>query len=148
MCGTQGFYLDEKSNKIGQKNLPTNYQEIKSKLLFNNQFIHSSLFFKKEMVEREGLYNEYFQTSQDYELILRLACKYPVANLSERLVGWRVGKNSLSWTSKKQEWDAIRARYWAISKYGYAKIQGILNMVLRLVYLLLPQSLKRQRYEN
>jgi len=148
LCGSQGWYLDEKGERIKEKNLPVDYDAIQAKLLFNNQFIHSSLFIRRSVIEQEGFYNESFKTSQDYELVLRLAKKYPVMNLTERLVDWRVGKNSLSWSSKRQEWDAIRARWWAITKYGYAKLSGLYHIILRLIWLLIPQALKRRRYAN
>jgi len=146
LCGSQGFYIDELGNKTGEKDLPVTDEAIKAKLLFNNQFIHSSLFLRKNILDKEGVYNESFITSQDYELILRLAAKYKMINLSDRLIGWRVKSNSISWTSKRQEWDAIRARWWAITRYGYPKIIGFINIILRFGWLILPQKLKIKRY--
>ena len=148
VCGSQGIYIDHNGNKIGDKDLKLSSDDIKKKLLFNNQCIHSSLFFRKSIVDELGGYNEQFKTSQDYELIVRIAKKYQVVNLKDRLIHWRVHPGSVSWASKKQEWDAIRVRWWAITKYDYSKLKGLPNIFLRLGWLVFPQTLKRKRYIN
>src|SRR3989339_514356 len=146
LSGSCGSYIDENSKKVCEKKLPLSYLEIKRKLMFNNQFIHSSLMIRRDVLQKEGGYNKEFGRAQDYELILRLASKYPVANLGENLVSRRLSTISLSWQSKKQEWDAIRARWWGMTKYGYSILQGMLNIILRLNWFLIPQKIKFIRY--
>ncbi len=125
LCGSLGYVIDENGKRIGEKNLEI--KNIKKRLLFNNQFIHSSLFFKRGV-----FYDESFERAQDYEFVLRIASKYKVANLEERLVEWRKRKTSLSFSSKKQKKCAIKARWLAITKYGYPKIEGFFHILLRI----------------
>ena len=147
ICGSQGWYLDEKGEKIGEKNLPLSGAEIKSKLLFNNQLIHSAWLARAAVLRSAGGYDETFRYSQDYELLLRLSgAGHSLANLPERLVGWRVRGDSLSWGNKRQELAAIKARWYAITRYHYSVIIGLFYILLRLVWMGLPQSLKRKRY--
>ncbi|PLX28259.1 glycosyltransferase [Candidatus Parcubacteria bacterium] len=148
LCGSMARYVDEHGQKIGEKNLPTDYMHIKKKLLFNNQFVHSSLFMRKHVLDAEGFYHESFKASQDYELVLRIASRYKVENIPKQLVDWRVGENSLSWSSKRQEWDAIRARWWGMTKYRYPKFCGLVHIALRLGWICLPQRLKMKRYAH
>ncbi len=148
LLGSVGEYIDKKGELIGKKYLPITYEEIKRKLLFNNQFIHSGICFRKKVIDELGGYDESFQKSQDYEFVLRVAAKYQVVNLPEPLIKWRVTQNSISWSGKRQEWDAIRARFKAILKFGYPKHIGIIHILLRLFWLLIPQSYKRKRYES
>lgn len=138
LSGSLALVVNEKDEEIGRKKLAIRHQDIKKKLLFNNQFIHSSLFFKKEL----GLYNESFERAQDYEFALRIAGKYQVANLQEYLVKWRVRKGSLSFSGTKQQRCAIKARFFAITKYGYPKSKGLLHIFLRTIYLLWPKKSK------
>jgi len=135
LCGSLALVINDKGEEINKKGLVVSYKDIKKKLLFNNQFIHSSLFFKKEI----GLYNESFERAQDYEFILRIASKHQVANLPEYLVKWRSRPDSLSFSGTKQQKYAIRARWWAITKYGYPKLKGLLHILLRIGYLLWPK---------
>ncbi len=148
LCGSLGWIIDGKGKKIKEKNLKTDYSDIKKSLLFNNQFIHSSLFIRKDILDEEGLYNENFKKSQDYELVLRLASKYKIVNLPDRLIRWRMNYNSLSWSDKEQELCAIRARWLAITKYGYSKLTGLFHIILRVGWLLLPRNIKMKKFEK
>lgn len=149
LCGCLALVIDEAGREVGRKALALNHKDIKKKLLFNNQFMHSALFFRK--VDKVGpcglsarsdlvLYDESFERAQDYELVLRLAAKYPVANLLEPLIKWRFDEKSLSFADKKQQRCAIRARWWAITRYGYPKIKGLFHIILRIAWLLMPKQ--------
>ncbi len=144
--GCLGFIINEREEVIGEKNLALNYPEIKKRLLFNNQFIHSSLFFRKDILDKEGFYSEKFKKAQDYELVLRLAAKYPVANLAEKLLKWRLLSTSLSWKNKEQQKYAIMARWQAITRYGYPKIAGLFHIIIRCFWLYVPKRLKMGRH--
>lgn len=148
LCGTLGWIINNNGDIVKEKNIATDYKTIKKKLLFNNQFIHSSLFIRKDVLRKEGLYDEDFNKSQDYELVLRLASKYPVVNLSDYLIKWRVNNNSLSWSDKRQEKDALKARKYAITRYGYPKMAGLFHLIIRSILLFIPQKIKKKRYEN
>lgn len=145
-CGSLGVYIDEAEKEIGPKDLPTTYETIKNKFLWNNQFIHSSLFFRKDILDNMGGYNEAFKTAQDYELMMRIAAAYPVVNLSDRLIKWRVRRGSISWKSKRQEIDGIRVRWRAIMQFGYPKMKGLCLIILRLSWMMIPQRWKMRRY--
>ncbi|MDD5433307.1 MAG: glycosyltransferase [Candidatus Pacebacteria bacterium] len=133
LCGTLGFIINEKGETIAEKNLAISYSEIKNRLLFNNQFIHSSLMIRKSILDQEGYYNEKFKKAQDYELVLRLGRKCQIVNLPERLIKWRKIPTSISHKNKEQKKFAIKARWLAITKYGYPKIQGLLHIIIRVV---------------
>lgn len=148
LCGTQGWYINHDGKRIGEKDLPTAPEEIADRLLFNNQFIHSSWMIRRNWIEKNGSYDESFKKSQDYELVLRLVgAGEKVANLPERLVSWRVRPSSVSWASKAQEWYAIRARWRAITQYHFPFFSGIVHILIRLGWLCIPQRLKMKRYD-
>ena len=146
--GTQGIIIDTQGKEVGKKIFPTEHKEIHKRLLFNNQFIHSSLMFRRELLLKNGSYNVNFRRSQDYELMLRLASRHEVGNVPEVLMSWRVHAHSLSWTSKAQERDALRARVLAIREYGYSFFLGSVFILIRCFWILLPQSMKRRRYAS
>lgn len=133
LCGTMGIVINAIGEEIGQKDLALSYPEVLARLLFNNQFIHSSLMMRKKVLDTEGFYSERFKKAQDYELVLRLARKYQVVNLPERLIKWRKLATSISHKNKEQKKFAIKARWLAITKYGYPKIQGLFHIVIRVI---------------
>lgn len=152
LCGCMTIVIDERGEEISRKKIAIEYQDIKKKLLFNNQFMHSALFFRKDEVRPRPnqtrsdlvLYDESFERAQDYELVLRIAGKYQVANIPEYLLKWRKTKTSLSFSGAKQQRCAIKARWWAITKYGYPKIAGIFHIIARIGWLAIPQGIKQK----
>ncbi len=134
--------IDESGKLLGEKNLALTYEEIKSKMLFNNQFIHSTLFFRTDILKSLGGYDETFQKSQDYELMLRLCSRYPVVNLKEKLLQFRLHGDSLSWTNQDQQKFAIRARWMAIRKYKFPFFLGLWHIVLRCLWMMVPKKIK------
>lgn len=81
---------------------PTNYLDICYDLLFNNPFVHSSVMLRRAAVANVGGYCEAKerQPPEDYELWSRLAKKYKVANLAERLLIYREVQSSMSRTGE------------------------------------------------
>ncbi len=140
--------IDEKGKVLGERKLAVTYEHIKERMLFNNQFIHSTLFFRSDILKENGGYDEKFRKSQDYELMFRLGAKYPVANLPEKLLKLRFHQGSLSWTSTDQQTYGIRARILAITRYGFPLWSGILNIVIRALWLLLPKKFKIRYHQS
>lgn len=65
-------------------------------LLEKNQFVHGSVMFRKERVlEATGGYDTLFETSEDYDLWIRLANEYPVRNLDAPLYTLRLRQDSV-----------------------------------------------------
>ncbi|MGE4294192.1 MAG: glycosyltransferase [Campylobacterales bacterium] len=90
--------------------------EMPKALLRRNPIPHTSAFFRKEVFVRAGLYDESFQTAQDYEAWLRLADFGKIAMLPEPLVTYRVGDKSISAKKKyRQAWSGFRARKGRVS---------------------------------
>ncbi|QSG14974.1 Glycosyl transferase family 2 [Halapricum desulfuricans] len=65
-------------------------------LLDSNQFVHGSVMYrKKEVLDATGGYDTLFETSEDYDLWLRLAQEYPVRNLDAPLYTLRLRQESV-----------------------------------------------------
>jgi glycosyltransferase involved in cell wall biosynthesis len=67
-------------------------------LLFNNPFVHSSVMIRKTALDEVGLYttDRSRQPPEDYELWSRIARRFRVANLPERLTIYREVPTSMS----------------------------------------------------
>jgi hypothetical protein len=77
---------------------PTDDVALRFELLFNNPFVHSSVMIRKSALDEVGLYttDPARQPPEDYELWSRLARRFRVANLPERLTIYREVPNSIS----------------------------------------------------
>lgn len=77
---------------------PTDDAALRFELLFNNPFVHSSVMMRKEALEQVGGYttDPARQPPEDYELWSRIARRFRVANLPERLTIYREVPSSMS----------------------------------------------------
>lgn len=123
LCGSWSLNINEKDEVIGEKRLYTEYGEIRKNLLYFNFFTHSSLFFKRDAALEAGGYSEDIKKAQDYDFILKMSARHPIANIPQFLCSYRISAGSISSKSKKrQEWWALVARWRAVTKYGYPKV--------------------------
>lgn len=72
--------------------------DIQVKLLFFNCFVHSSVMIRKSALEKSGLYPEEPEKfpPEDYDLWLRIAKQFEVANIPHALLKYRELPNSIS----------------------------------------------------
>lgn len=128
--------IDENENKIGQSDFPTSYEDIKKEIYKKNPFSHSCLFFQTEKLKKAGGYNLNFRYSQDYELMLRLAAFFPVANLKEVYLWDRDNENSISHKrSFSQAWCFLQAQILGLTRYNYPK-SNVVHLIKTTAYLI------------
>ena len=94
MVGTGRENIDEDGKVIGIV-IPPNVVSFEC-LIEGNQFQHSSVMFRKEIVLKEGGYCPFMQCCQDYHLWLKLSRNYPLHNIPEVLSKLRIQKESVS----------------------------------------------------
>jgi len=100
---------------------PQNPEEVKCRLLLSCPISHPTVMFRRRFLEQFRLrYNEKFPVAQDYELWTRCSSHFPMANLKECLLQYRVhpGQNQREETRHAfikaviaAQWDALCMRY-------------------------------------
>lgn len=117
---------DESGKTLFKSNFPTNYQKIKNRLMEKNLFKHGSMFIRRDVYKAVGLYDPYFRLSQDYDFMLRVAAKFPVANLPEYLVTEIYRQQNMTQKHRgRSAWEALAAQWNGLTKYGYPVWQGV-----------------------
>jgi len=98
-------YIEETTDGeyVGIVVFSTNRTKLKHQLQYQNQFCHGSVMFRKECLDKVGIYRNEFLKAQDYDLWLRIADKFDIANLPEVLYKHRVEKNCISIASRDNQ---------------------------------------------
>lgn len=98
LLGTWAQILAENTPTDRSLSHPHLNGDIQLKLLFFNCFVHSSVMIRKSALEISGLYPEEKEKfpPEDYDLWLRIAKHWEVANLPEVLLQYRELPNSIS----------------------------------------------------
>ncbi len=147
LVGARATHINERGHKSGTTS-PTPQGTMRSALIRGNFFVHGALFCTRQVFNER--YNEQFIFAQDYEFLLRLAAKgYRLGFDNTPLLYYRLGSNTLSQQrAKQQELFALKARWLAISRYGYgyryfpylARAAAAWALPLKLKRILLPAA--------
>lgn len=99
VCGSFAEKIDTLGQKVGEMTYPPSSVTIKSFALLHNPFIHPSIIFKKDSIEKVGGYKAFFRHIEDYELWTRLIYRYKTGNIPLTLLQYRVHDEQI--TQKK-----------------------------------------------
>lgn len=97
VCGTQALLINDQSEPIGELRTVTDNDDIGVNMIFNNSFIHSSTFFKTEIL-KEYKYSREYQCAEDFHLFMRILLDHQIANLPDFLCCYRDHNNSTTHT--------------------------------------------------
>ncbi|KKQ40653.1 MAG: Glycosyl transferase, family 2 [Candidatus Magasanikbacteria bacterium GW2011_GWA2_37_8] len=99
LVGGMAKVIDENEEEIGVVIRQNKDEEIRKKILSSNQFVHSSVMFRKKVAESVGGYGE-FSVGEDYDLFLRMGLKGKFANLTDILVYYRRHSSNVTWKNR------------------------------------------------
>jgi glycosyltransferase involved in cell wall biosynthesis len=99
LCGTFAEKIDSRGKKIGMMDYPPESDAVQSFSLLHNPFIHPSVIFKKDCIEKVGGYRSFFKHAEDYELWTRIIFKYTTGNIPLALLQYRIHDGQI--TNKK-----------------------------------------------
>lgn len=142
ICGTWAVLINEKGDFIKKTELPVTNEEIKRNLIKFNPFIHSTMMFRRSLIENGGFYRKDFEGAEDYELVVRISQKYKLANIPEYLHFHRLEFSGISFAHlKKVEMQSLKTRVIALKEYGYP-FWNMIYLLKPLVLYLFPSQLK------
>lgn len=94
--GSAAIVIDENGKKKEVRRLPISFHEIIFRVFFAPPMNHVSVLLNKDMILKNGGYDEDFKITQDYEIWSSLIRNnYTIGNIPDILVAYRVHKKSL-----------------------------------------------------
>jgi glycosyltransferase involved in cell wall biosynthesis len=106
MVGSDVEMIDMQNQRIKDVQYCPAYL-LKTQLFFSNTFAHPSILIRKDILS-EFAYNADYIYAEDYFLWSQIAFKYPVANLPEILIKYRVHQESVSLQNEQQQNDTVK----------------------------------------
>jgi len=126
LIGSYYYLIDENDKIIKEIKHPLEYEDIKWYLLFDNCFGHSTVMFRRELLNKVGYYSEKYKYAQDYEYWVRISEKYKVKNLDKFLVKIRTHPQNITSLSSNNQLDfSLEVSKQQIKKY--IKVNHISN---------------------
>ena len=90
LLGTSYRRLLEGTGEEQIVHCPSDDAELRNTLIRRNPFVHSSVMIPRSVLEEVDGYNENYRVAIDYELWIRIAMRYQIANLPDVLTIKRV----------------------------------------------------------
>ena len=106
-CGTR--LINENGEVIGEKPLVSHRGFVLDKLIFTNFLYNGScVLFKKECINKAGIYDESLNRMTDWDFYLRLALYYKFYGINEYLLDYRTHSSTMSSDFQSYEKCGIR----------------------------------------
>lgn len=104
LTGTNGYLIDSKGKNRGFIDLPTEHNQIiKSMLNMSPSFIHPSVMYYKDAVQKVGGYDPNYKHAEDFDLFLKLSSFGKLSNLDERLIYLRKHGENISYLNAQEQ---------------------------------------------
>ena len=95
ICGTNAWHINSKGRVCGFSMLPHTNREIQIFKYAYSPFYHPSVLIRSELL-KANRYEKEYESAEDYELWHRILVDNMGYNLTERLLKYRILKNSIS----------------------------------------------------
>lgn len=88
--------IDKDGKIIGHKRSPENLDELRFRIILKNPLVHSSVMYRKELMEKIGGYNNKYFNAEDYKFYSELIKKYEIVSLPNVLLKYRHTPQAIS----------------------------------------------------
>lgn len=122
MVGSFAEIMKEDGTKTGELiSAPLAHEDIHRVLIRFNPFVHSTVMYRREILEAAGPYQDTFLPGFEWEMYVRVMKISHVANMPDVLVWYRIHANSLTRTRSawKRVWNVTRARWFVFRELSY-----------------------------
>jgi len=117
MVGTWINIVDREGRTLDKMEYPSENKGIQENLLENACFAHPSVMFRKICVVSVGGYRVIAKHAEDYDLWLRLSEVFPLANIPELLLDYRIHDDQICLLKVvKQYKSALRCKKLAVNR--------------------------------
>lgn len=96
VLGCDILIIDEENNKIGSRKYYGIDSEIRKRIFFFSPFCHPAIMIRRTAIDSAGMYDDYFNPAEDYELYFRLGVVGRFMNINEPLFFYRIVGNSMT----------------------------------------------------
>jgi glycosyltransferase involved in cell wall biosynthesis len=153
LVGGHTLIIDERSQALGMRRYPLEYAEICRVITRYNPIAQSAVMLRRSHQLQVGGYDPSYPRCQDYDLWLRIAARYPVANLDRPVIRYRISqaqgkrthlRQTLELTLRLQRRWLLHPRYFRPYNAAYVALEHLLPLLPDAAILAL---FKRVRYQ-
>lgn len=92
IVGGHTAIIDEQSSPVGERRYPTTDAELRKVIARYNPIAQPTVMIRRTALEEVGQYDTRYARCQDYDMWLRMAARFPIANLDEVTLRYRISQ--------------------------------------------------------
>lgn len=143
VVGSQAHIIDEKNQIIGQKTFPCSHQDIYNYYGILHPMLHPSIMVRRSVLpDPKKLWANQAEPNDDYFTLFELLQYGKFANLSQKLISYRMHRDNKSMQNiKKKFLNSLKIRILAVRKFNYPlSLSMIIQAIIQAVVVLtLPE---------
>lgn len=152
LVGGHTLIIDAQSRELGIRRYPSDYHAICNVIARYNPFAQSAVTLRSAMLKEIGHYDPSYPRCQDYDLWLRTASRFKVANLDQPVIRYRISaaqgkvthlRQTLQLTLRLQRRWLWHPRFFRVQNAAYVTLEHALPVLPDAAILAL---FKRVRY--
>jgi glycosyltransferase involved in cell wall biosynthesis len=138
---TGSIIMDDEWKVLGYLSVKEDDKKIRKNILSGNQFVHSSVLFRKAALKEVWWYYDVkYNWAEDYELWLRMWQKSKFANINEPLIKYRWLETSISRKKWLKQW-LLSIKISIVNRNHYSCF--FKSFLIRIISTFIPQKIKR-----
>lgn len=138
LLGTWTQFVDMNGNPLYKMCHPTEHNKIVKKMFINSPFVHPSIMFRKNVLEKVPAYPMNFKYAEDYAFYFKVIRYFKVANLPEVLLIYEVNPKGISISKRKKQ---IKSRILILLDNWKWSLVSLYGLIRNLLIYALPSQL-------
>lgn len=138
LCWTDLVYIDENGSKQYEVKTKKSNDLIKNTLLWSNQFAHSSIMIRKEVLDQSWLFNIHLSLAEDYDLWMRIWIYSKLSNLDFFGIYYRNRSNN---TSSRNSLKIEIIALWRSLQYIQYYPNRLKGVIFHLIAIFVPKNI-------
>jgi glycosyltransferase involved in cell wall biosynthesis len=95
LVGGNLILIDEAGREIGRRDYPRSFEDIARVMTRRNPIAQPAAMLRRAAIEAVGRYDARYPQCQDYDLWMRIARRFKIANLSEYVLRYRISSTQV-----------------------------------------------------
>ncbi len=148
MVGTWAQCVNDDGDYLFTMRLPTDHAAIVRKQRYVPGLLHPTVMIRAEALRCIGVYSDRYQTAEDYDLFVRMARTYQLANIPEALTTYIVSESGT--TAAKRKLSLVSRLRVQLDNFDWLDPHAHLGVARTLLFLIIPFqwliALKKRRW--
>jgi glycosyltransferase involved in cell wall biosynthesis len=141
LVGSWCLFKDFSTGASYQYKTATEHSKISKGMHFKNMFIHPTVMWRTEAMNKSGIYPEQFPHAEDYGFFYEILNNGKGAVIPENLVTCQILSRGLSLHNRKEQ---LRSRIKVVKCYGKSNIYKISGVIKLMILMAIPSKMALQ----